>query len=87
MLGGGGGEGLMSFRLLGCLWKLLALWLRWRVEEDGKLEVLGREGLQEASWIDPALLPAGLARRGSLGVPMPGDDITLYLLNSAYHHK
>lgn len=55
--------------------------------EVGKLEVLGREGLQEASWIPPALLPAGLARRGSLGVPMPGDDITLYLLDSAHNHK
>lgn len=42
----------------------------------GKLAVLGSELLHRPSWaVDN--LPPGLAKRGSVGVPMPGDDISL----------
>lgn len=49
--------------------------------DDGKLTVLGMELLQRTSFVAPNDLsddlPPGLANRGSLGVPIPGDDITL----------
>lgn len=75
VLGGGGGEGRINFCRLGCLWKLLARWLRCLVVEVGKLAVLGSELLHRPSCAEDVLLP-GLDKRGSLGVPIPGDDIS-----------
>ncbi len=47
--------------------------------DDGKLYVLDRVGLQVLSWAVPKFPPTGLDSRGSLGVPIPGDDILLTL--------
>ncbi len=47
--------------------------------DDGKLDVLDRVGLQVLSWVVPNFPPTGLDSRGSLGVPIPGDDILLTL--------
>lgn len=46
-----------------------------RVVEVGKLAVLGSELLHRPSCVEDVLLP-GLDKRGSLGVPIPGDDIS-----------
>lgn len=85
VLGGGGGEGRMSFRRFGCLWKLLARWLRCRVVDVGKLQVLGRVGLHVSLWVVPKPSRPGLANKGSLGVPIPGDDITFW--SSAHKYQ
>lgn len=47
--------------------------------DDGKLDVLDRVGLQVPSWAIPNFPPKGLDNRGSLEVPIPGDDILLTL--------
>lgn len=44
----------------------------------GKLQVLGRVGLHVSLWAVPKPSRPGLAKRGSLGVPIPGEDITLW---------
>lgn len=43
----------------------------------GKLQVFGRVGLHVSPWAVPKPSRPGLAKRGSLSVPIPGEDITL----------
>lgn len=45
--------------------------------DDGKLDVLDSVGLHVPSWAVPNFPPGGLDNKGSLGVPIPGDDISL----------
>lgn len=47
--------------------------------DDGKLDVLDRVGLQVPSWAVPNFPPTGLDNRGSLEVPIPGDNILITL--------
>lgn len=47
--------------------------------DAGKLDVLDRVGLHVPSWAVPNFPPTGLDNRGSLEVPIPGDDILLTL--------
>lgn len=47
--------------------------------DDGKLDVLDRVGLQVPSWAIPNFPPTGLDNRGSLEVPIPGDNILITL--------
>lgn len=47
--------------------------------DAGKLDVLDRVCLHVPSWAVPNFPPTGLDNRGSLEVPIPGDDILLTL--------